>query len=341
MQKLLNQISVPNVAKPHSVNALGIEGHDLTDVDFTLYNEATQTRGILTESFRNIGFRPLKTSILGTPDKLRSAVVGGEIDFLVMEADENPDNMCDFVRDIRHGRIGANPYLVVTIVTWRPDGRMIQDFIEAGTDDVVVMPASTRFTSGRVDQLIDHRREFVVTTKYIGPDRRSGKRNPNDELGTFKVPNGLRFKATGDETAKPNSAHMKHANDLVATHRLRRVTLRLEQLAAQAERFTAAHPGTPLPNTPLEELLTLVDEIENRTGDEGRVDVSELIASMGDIRQAILTSESANPDVFALLKVYAQALLAVQRGDKKASEFVLRAVRKAKQVVEERGQSRD
>ena len=338
MLKLLNQLSVTNIKKSHSVNALSIDGHDPTDVDFTLNNEASQTRGILTESFRNIGFRPLKTNALGTPDKLLSAIIDGEIEFLVMEADKNSEHMYEFIRDIRHGRIGANPYLVVTIVTWRPDGQMIKDFIDAGTDDVLVMPASTCFASGRVDQLIDHRREFVVTTRYIGPDRRTGGRGPNDELGTFKVPNCLRYKATGDETAKPNSAHLEHANDLVKAHRLRRAALRLERLAAQAERFRAAHPGTPLPDTPLEELLTLVDEIPNRTSGEGRVDVSELIASMGDIRQAILTGASANPDIYVLLKVYAKALLALQRGDKKASDLVLRAVRKAKQVVEERGQ---
>ena len=67
--------------------------------------------------------------------------------------------------------------------------------------------------------------------------------------------------------------------------------------------------------------------------------VAELIASMRDIKQAILAASGARPDIFALLKVHGQALLALQRGDKQASDLVLRAVRTAKQVVEKRSQA--
>jgi hypothetical protein len=338
---MLSQAFVNNISEARPVSHIRTHGHDLNDVDFTLFNEVSQTRGILTESFRNVGFRPLKNNILGTHDKLRAAVARGEMDFLVLEADERPEVMCEFIRDIRHGRIGPNPYLVISIVTWRPDGRMIKQFIDAGTDDVIVLPASTHFASGRVDHLIDHRRDFVVTTKYVGPDRRVDRPGAaKDELGTIQVPNGLRYKATGDESAKPNGAHLKHVNQLVETHRLRRVTLRLEQLAAQAERFAVSHRGLPLPDTPLGEMLDLIEEIEARGGGQSRVDVGELIGSLGDIREAILTADGANADLFALLKVHAQSLLAVQRGDKKASEFVLRAVRTAKNVVEKRGRDR-
>ena len=337
--QLLKELSAKNGAGALSWNSDEARGHDLTGVEIVLFNEIKRRRGILRESIRNVGFRPLKTNVLGSLDELRFAVSRDEIDFLVLEVDENPVKICQFVRDIRQGMLGSNPYLVISIVTWRADGRMINDFVNAGADDLIVLPASTRFTIGRVDNLIERRREFVATTSYVGPDRRSNSRLTIDELGTFSVPNGLRYKATGDESAAPSAARLRQVNYIVETHMLRRMTLRLKQLAAHAERFAAAQPGAPLPNAPLTELLDLVEEIEARTGDDKRVGVAELIASMRDIKQAILAASGARPDIFALLKVHGQALLALQRGDKQASDLVLRAVRTAKQVVEKRSQA--
>jgi hypothetical protein len=314
-------------------------GHDLTDVDVGLFNEISRSRETLRDSIRNIGFRPVRTNVLGTLDKLRSAVSRDEIDFLLLEPDESPVKIREFVRDIRQGRLGSNPYLVISIITWRADNQMINDFVNAGADDLIAMPASLTFTSGRVDNLIDHRREFVVTRNYVGPDRCAKTRVTIDELGTIVVPNGLRYKVTGDESAAPSRARLRQINQVVETHMLRRMTLRLEQLAAQAERFATEHPGEPLPSAPLTELLDLVKEIETRTGNDGSVSVAELIASMNDIMQAILAVNGGRPDMFALLKVHGQALLAIQRGEKQASGLVLRAVRTAKQVVEQRSQA--
>lgn len=313
-------------------------GRDYTEVNIALFNEISRTRSILRDSFRNIGFRPANTHLLAAPDKLHHSVSRGDVDFLVLEADERPSEMCELVRDIRIGKLGPDPYLVISIITWRADNHLITDFIKAGADDVVIMPASVSFTSGRVDHLIDDRREFSVTTDYVGPDRRSNSRSSIDELGTFPVPNALRYKTTGDESAKPNAARLRQVNRIVEEHRLRRMTLRLEQLAAQGERFANERPGTPLPNAPMVELLDLTEDIELRSRD-GSVSETELTASMTGIMQAIVSGSGGNADMFALLKVHAQALLSLQRGDKDATELVVRAVKTAKQVVEKRSQN--
>ena len=113
------------------------------------------------------------------------------------------------MHEIRNDKLGRDPFLVISIVTWRADKALIQAFLKAGADDVIVMPASVSFASERVENLIDSRREFVVITGYLGPDRRSKSRITNDELGTFAVPNGLRYKTTGDESAKPSAASLR------------------------------------------------------------------------------------------------------------------------------------
>ncbi len=302
--------------------------HDLSEVDLALYNEMKGTRDVLSDSLSGIGFRLFCTNVVSVLEKLRSTVRRGDIDMLMLEANRQSRAFYNLVHEIRNDKLGRDPFLVISIVTWRADKALIQAFLKAGADDVIVMPASVSFASERVENLIDSRREFVVITGYLGPDRRSKSRITNDELGTFAVPNGLRYKTTGDESAKPSAASLRQANRIVEEHRLRRMTLRLEQLAAQGERFASDQPGAPLPNTPLMEFLDLAEDIENRSrcADPS---VTELTASMGGIMQAIVSGSSGSADMFTLLKVHGQALLSLQRGDKGAIELVVRAVKTA------------
>ena len=184
--------------------------HDLSEVDLALYNEMKGTRDVLSDSLSGIGFRPFCTNVVSVLEKLRSTVRRGDIDMLMLEANRQSRAFYNLVHEIRNDKLGRDPFLVISIVTWRADEALIQAFLKAGADDVIVMPASVSFASERVENLIDSRREFVVITGYLGPDRRSKSRITNDELGTFAVPNGLRYKTTGDESAKPSAASLRN-----------------------------------------------------------------------------------------------------------------------------------
>ncbi|MBT5675995.1 MAG: hypothetical protein HOJ07_09925 [Rhodospirillaceae bacterium] len=310
--------------------------HDLSEVDLALFNEVIGTRAVLSDSMRGIGFRPFRTNVVNALDGLRVAVRRGDIDMLVLEANQQPRDVYNLVHEIRNGKLGPNPFLVISIVTWRADKGLIQAFLKAGADDVVVMPASISFASGRVDNLIDNRREFVVTTSYVGPDRRLRSRAMADELGTILVPNGLRYKATGDESANPNGARLQRINRVVQEHRLRRLTLRLESLTGQLEYAAAEQPDAPPQSACMSELSDLISRITSLTKDDGRMTVSELITSLGAVQAATEGRQQVHSDIFALLKVHSQALLAMQRGDKEAADLVVRAVRTAANVVDER-----
>jgi len=333
---MLSDFTAVASTRRHSAQQAIFHRYDLAEVNLALFNEKKDTRAILRQSLRGVGFQPLNTIVVGAMDKLRLAVRKSDIDMLILDADRQPRAMYELVRDIRNGRLGPDPYLVTSVVTWRADKGLIHSFLKAGADDVVVMPASISVASRRIDKLIDSRQEFVVTASYIGPDRRSKSRAMADELGTFPVPNGLRYKATGDETAKPNAARLQRANRIVQEHRLRRLTLRLEELAGQLERYAVAQPDAPIPSARLGELSELIGQIASFTKDDGRLTVSELIASLGAVMRAVVDRQRAHGDIFALLKVHGQALLAIQRGEKEAADMVVRAVRTAAAIVDKR-----
>ena len=57
----------------------------------------------------------------------------------------------------------------------------------------------------RINYLAGNRKPFVVTSEYIGPDRRSGRKlkegeeaDPSDDVPRIEVPNTLGAKASGE-----------------------------------------------------------------------------------------------------------------------------------------------
>ena len=71
----------------------------------------------------------------------------------------------------------------------------------------------------------------------MGPDRRHPSRVNDSELVGFDVPNGVRYKTTGDDSAKVDLEKIERANSIVREHRLRRSTLQFGNLATTMKRF--------------------------------------------------------------------------------------------------------
>ena len=70
----------------------------------------------------------------------------------------------------------------------------------------------------RLGRFIRGRKPFVVTSDYVGPDRRrADSRRPSGRL--FEVPNPVRFKITGNGNSK---AYKKSVDDTLKTMRLQR-----------------------------------------------------------------------------------------------------------------------
>jgi len=213
-------------------------------------------------------------------ENLRRAVRETEFDMLILEAKDHLELVCEHICDIRHGRLGYNPYLVISVITWKPSDNVIRTLIDAGAD-IIIMPISIGAVTSRVDNIVKNRKEFIATSSYVGPDRRGANRaTDNDKVGAFKVPNGVRFKATGDLSVKVDLEKIERANNIVHEHRLRRSTLRFGQLASSLERFIKQKPGQDLPNKELSEMMRLVAHIAGQTENDSRSEIIDLVTSL-------------------------------------------------------------
>ncbi|MCH8112513.1 MAG: response regulator [Proteobacteria bacterium] len=167
------------------------------DVRITLCEPNSQLRMSLRMAFQGIGFRNLSDG-----DSLRgveSAVEQGEVDLLIWDTSCKGGDVCQLTHDIRHHRLGKNPFLpIITMVTDATPVN-IRKVMDSGPDDLVVKPISTGFLFNRIMSIVERKRLFIVTSDYIGPERRKKNRQPQDSPLSMEVPNPLRDRARGAE----------------------------------------------------------------------------------------------------------------------------------------------
>lgn len=148
------------------------------------------TRGMLA----SLGFRKVHTQfdIEGCLQRIK----GQAFDLIMLEAKPDLRPTLKLIQDLRQGRIGLNPFTIVMVTAWTLDDDVVRGVVQAGADDLMGRPFSTDFLGARLRYLIDGRKGFVVTSDYVGPDRR---KDPNRAPGapTREVPNSLKLKSQG------------------------------------------------------------------------------------------------------------------------------------------------
>ena len=115
-------------ASPFVEASSSAPGYDLADVEVVLFSPVQNTRRVIRDAVHGAGFR--RVNVGNSVEKLRRSVRESEFDMLVLEAKEHVDEVCEHIRDIRHGRLGKNPYLVITVITWNPNDVVIREFVD-------------------------------------------------------------------------------------------------------------------------------------------------------------------------------------------------------------------
>ena len=162
---------------------LSFEGAKVLVFDPVVPNRATMRSALSMLGFRQIS----ATSVY---DEVGVMLRHGVFDLLVADVTHDPTATCTIVRDIREGRVGANPFLHVVLITWKLEGELVRKALNCGADDLVTRPFSVDFLRARVTAHTQARKPFVVTSDYIGPERRQGTPRPNSAT-QFAVPNTL------------------------------------------------------------------------------------------------------------------------------------------------------
>jgi len=172
-----------------------------------------------------IGFRQIEC--VASLADFKTALADSAPTLIVAESSATDTDIFNLVRSVRRGDVGGNPFVVMLLTTWSRDTSHIRKAIECGADDVIVRPFSTMFAEERVKTLIKGRKDFIVTSDYIGPDRRKDTERSTD-APPIAVPNFLKATVENDEQALNNGQQwVKEAREAVTGERVRRVAMRI------------------------------------------------------------------------------------------------------------------
>lgn len=131
-----------------------------------------------------------------TPEDLEALISERKPDILLCDIDFIPDNgVARLFRRIRHGDLGPNPFLPIIGMVSHALPNAIRAMADSGADDVIPYPWKAGYLDERILRIINHRRPFVVTADYVGPDRRRATRPGTIQPPTLDVPNSLRARA--------------------------------------------------------------------------------------------------------------------------------------------------
>jgi CheY-like chemotaxis protein len=192
-------------------------------VDVLIYDPVSANRTATRSAMYALGFR--KTETVSTLEAFIDAVQTNPPDIALCEAQGAAEELCSTIQQLRQGSAGHNPFIVIIVTAWEKSSALINRVVSSGADDLLLRPFSTAVLGQRIEAHVDRRKGFVITTDYVGPDRRrEGGRDANLEL--FDPPNSLKMKAkdrlSGDDIARRLDVELRAAREKLTTEKLRR-----------------------------------------------------------------------------------------------------------------------
>ncbi|MCW8915585.1 MAG: response regulator [Magnetovibrio sp.] len=256
-------------------------------------------------------------------------------DLLISDIKLPDGNLNSFVYGLRHHTLGSNPFMSVIATAWSPTTDEVRGIVQAGADDMITKPMSANQIIQRIKAQIITRKPFVVTSAYIGPDRR--KPGPDHDRGEhitpIHVPNTLRAKAMGAKTIDVEmvqsqiDACIKQVN-LEKLHRhAHQITWLVERIVPQLEIGEVDKPTQKLINR----LLYVVEDVSRRMIDTEFEHVSTLCKSLHEVTQRVIAAKGdvSQKDI-ELLTPLAQS---IQRGFNKDDTEAARAAKEISDTV--------
>lgn len=164
------------------------------EVEVYLGEPNEQVREGLRSMLRECGFRRART--FARMVDLITAIKEEPPALLIISDDLDP-SMFDTVRDIRHFKIGRNPFMLIGLLVRGDVEGVVKRALLAGADDVMVKPVSPGKMMDRLAHITSNRVPFIVTNDYLGPERRRADDARPSQIKQLHVVNTLKAAVDG------------------------------------------------------------------------------------------------------------------------------------------------
>jgi DNA-binding response OmpR family regulator len=193
-------------------------------VETLLYDPVAPNRAMTRSALYAMGFRRIES--VATLEAFNECVMRRPPDLAVAESQGVEDQLCESIQAVRQGLVAYNPFLVLIVTAWENQNSLVQRVLNSGADDLLLRPFSATLLESRIKQHVERRKGFVITSDYIGPDRRRLNSRRPDSAELFQPPNSLKMKAkeriSSEEAAQRLDAELQSARKTLTNEKLRR-----------------------------------------------------------------------------------------------------------------------
>ncbi len=136
-----------------------------------------------------------------TPGELLLAVEDNFVDLIILDHLMAGPYPAELIQGIRRNALGHNPFAAIVATVDKDARGSARAMEESGVDKVVPKPVTVDVLFDRISKLARNRDSFIVTPRYIGPNRRRGLRPHEKPAITLDTPNTLRSRMIDREDA--------------------------------------------------------------------------------------------------------------------------------------------
>jgi DNA-binding response OmpR family regulator len=243
------------------------------DVRVIHADHRTHVRSTLKIALAHAGIEGIEhTGSIKTVTEALDQAVGPDI--LICDMGIDDGDACEYISAIRHNEVGRNPFLCIIGVTWTATVQDVTKVIDSGVDHLVSAPLSPQQILVRIRALARNRAPFVVTSDYIGPDRRRLEREIS-KIPLFDVPNSLQEKVEGNWDPNRFDKTIKSAVGDLSARRIDRQAEDIMVLAGLiADQSTIR--GAAMMEANFDRLANMVVDMDRGASNHGFYHISEL-----------------------------------------------------------------
>ena len=271
-----------------------MQPQSIPHVGVTVFDPVNENRKLTRDTLLNIGFRNL-TACTSLDDVRRVLDVEG-LDLCFFDVTDQAEQTCKLIKDVRLGNLGKNPFIVILVTSWNQNEDLVRQVIDSGADDFIARPYSIGMLISRITLQVEARKKFIVTSSYIGPDRRRDRR-PRDQSLLIEVPNTLRAKAADGLLSGGDRDEITSVLQQVKLQRLRQCALRI----GIGAKLMSDHIGAGDPPASIEaeinQVVASVEDIKLHVADTDLAHLGPLcegvLTAIDKIRAALRTSSSS------------------------------------------------
>ncbi|MDV7340088.1 response regulator [Terasakiella sp. A23] len=262
--------------------------YNFDQINILIADQNIQLRSSLKGILHHGGFRRIQD--VSNVEQMEDSIKAQCPDLLLCDISLEGGNVCKTIRKLRHNQCGQNPFCSVILFIDEPTQEVVTAASEAGLDDLQIKPIVGQKILDRVIYLVEKRKPFVVTTDYIGPDRRKGHRPGSQEIPSMPVPNSIAGKAKGTFVA---SEFQQEVNSTVWEMNAQKIERHAFQISYLVDRIVPAYRQGQINRESLGQVAKLVQvskDISKRLEESDYTHIADLVATLTKVAHSLWSS---------------------------------------------------